>query len=163
MNNIFYAPTQAGLVSPVHVSDLLESINPAWIDKLLIAQKERTYDKFPSKLLKMNSNVFSEMLFPVFSSIIFSLKLPEIWKTSYVIPLFGSGSCCSVDNCRPISLLPKISIAFESTVFNFSYLNVKHKLKPNSLVSTPRGIVPCNSTISTRFFTSEVTCYMRCT
>lgn len=41
---------------------------------------------------------------------------PKIWKMSYIIPIFKSGSRCDVSNYRGISILPTLGKLFESLV-----------------------------------------------
>ncbi|CAH2091306.1 unnamed protein product [Euphydryas editha] len=67
--------------------------------------------------------------------------MPEIWKRSYVVPIFKSGDKHNVDNYRPISKLSTVAKLFEKIVYDNIYPN----LRP-FLISQQHGFVDGRST-----------------
>ena len=62
------------------------------------------------------------------SNSLFGGSFPENMKISKVIPIFKSGDTESINNYRPISLLPTLSKVLERLVFNrlYKYISVNH-------------------------------------
>ena len=69
--------------------------------------------------MKFCPEVFAEIFYPLFASILLTCVYPEIWKVAYVRPLHKEGPRNVISNYRPISLLPKISLIFERIIFLF--------------------------------------------
>ena len=65
---------------------------------------------------------------PVFCSIILPNSYPDIWKTSYVKPLHKTGLKIDIQNYRPISHLPVLSLVFEKILHSFIDYKIKDKL-----------------------------------
>ena len=99
-------------------------------------------DGFPTHLLKLHSEIFGKPLHPVFSSVALTEIFPPEWKVSHILPLHNDGPRKSVDNYRPLSLLPEVSLIFERILFNYIYWAIKDKLHPKqSGFQAKRGAV----------------------
>ena len=72
-------------------------------------------------------------------------KMPSLWKKAFVIPIHKKGSKSSLNNYRPISLLPVPSKIIEKIVFK----NVYHFFDTNDLLSQHQsGFRPNDSTVN---------------
>lgn len=73
-------------------------------------------DLIPAKFLNSTSNTICKFVCKIYNT---SLKVgvfPEIWKTSFVIPVFKSGDRSDIVNYRGISILPAPSKVFEGLI-----------------------------------------------
>ena len=80
-------------------------------------------DKISPILLKNCAESLSSPLLRIFNSSLSTGKFPTRWKTSYVTPIFKSGSRNNIENYRGVSILPTIGKLFEAIVT--SILTVK--------------------------------------
>lgn len=106
-------------------SFLFEETNPQEIFNLVGApagHKAPGYDEINANTLKKCNEGLCVHLANVFNLMIRSGKYPDRLKMSAVKPIPKSGKELSLDNCRPISLLPLIDKVFE--VLICSQLNV---------------------------------------
>ena len=55
---------------------------------------------------------------------------PPEWNVSHILPLHKDGPQYCIENYRPISLLPKVSLIFERILFIYIYSAIKDKLHP---------------------------------
>ena len=120
----------------VCLAELLNNIKPELIDTLLVKLKQTTYgtdDNFHCKLLKSKYRCVLSSSLPHFLLHFLTLKFPDIWKTAFVIPLFKYGARNLLENYRPISLLPKISIIFERIFSKHLYHSLKHRISPKQI------------------------------
>ena len=74
-----------------------------------------------------------ELLLPpmavLFNSIYQTLKIPEQWKVSKIIPIFKKGNKTEIENYRPIANLCSASKIFEKLILKqIHYLESKNKL-----------------------------------
>lgn len=88
----------------------------------------------------------AELCYPL--SLLFDKSLadgnfPEIWKNSFVNPLFKSGSKTDVGNYRPIAKISSIPKIFEALV-----LDVINKPLSSTLVSNQHGFIKGRSTLT---------------
>ena len=98
------------------------------IDK--IAPKSSTgHDSLSTLTLKRISSAVTPALTLIINQSLLTGIFPEKLKLAKVIPLFKKGDPHTLDNDRPISLLPAISKIFEKTVF----LQVYHYFQNNNL------------------------------
>lgn len=96
----------------------------------------------PSFIINCNSNI-TPMLHFLFNKSLSEGLFPKIWKSSFITPIFKSGSRSDVKNYRPISILSTIPKLFESivtpTIYNF--------VNPN-LIDEQYGFRQHRSTVS---------------
>ena len=79
----------------------------------------------------------------IFQNILVASTYPVMWKLANVIPIFKKGDKQSINNYRPISLLPICGKMFEKIIFNnlYKYLNTNNLITKNQ-----SGFRPCDST-----------------
>ena len=79
-------------------------------------KKATGIDNLPSNLLKDAAPVISKRLAHIINLSLTTSIFPTEWKEAKITPLFKSGKKSSVENYRPISLLPVISKIAEKIV-----------------------------------------------
>ena len=82
-------------------------------------------DGVPPTILNKAADTLSTLLYLVFSYVVRTQKWPDTWKCAFVTPVFKKGSRANVENYRPISILPWISLIFEKLLFMYIYGKIK--------------------------------------
>ena len=82
-------------------------------------------DGVPPTILNKAADTLSTLLYLVFSYVVRTQKWPDTWKCAFVTPVFKKGSRANVENYRPISILPRISLIFEKLLFMYIYGKIK--------------------------------------
>ena len=67
----------------------------------------------PSKIIKKNSDIFSDILFKEFNKSLEICKFPSCLKMANVTPVNKKGNRSDKENCRRVSILPNLSKIFE--------------------------------------------------
>ena len=88
-------------------------------------------DLLPPNLLKDCSKVIAPPLAHILNMSINTNSVPNMWKSAKITPLFKSGNHESVENFRPISVLPVLSKILEKAVHEQFY----NYLESNMLLS----------------------------
>lgn len=85
-------------------------------------------DNISVKLLKMTSSVITNILTYIMNFSIENCIVENDWKVARVTPIFKSGDEHTVNNFRPVSVLPIVSKILERHVFNsfYEYLSVNN-------------------------------------
>ena len=134
-------PTDCSL----ELDGVLDTFSPCEIVNFINNLKSSTSptnDGFPTRLLKLHSELFGKLPHPVFRSVVLTRIFPAEWKVSHILPLYKDGPKNCIENYRPISLLPKVSLIFERILFNYIYLAIKDKLHPKQFgFQAKRGAV----------------------
>ena len=74
-------------------------------------------DNFSCFLIKKNSTLLALPLSLLFQCLLHEGKLPDIWKTACIVPLYkGKGARDEITNYRPISLTSVICKIMESVL-----------------------------------------------
>jgi len=73
-------------------------------------------DKISPMLLKNCSSTLSHPLFMIFNKSLSCHTFPSKWKSSYLTPIFKSGSRNDVENYRGVAILPTFGKLFESII-----------------------------------------------
>ena len=85
-------------------------------------------DGIPPVLL----NTMSEHLAPVVYLLVFyktsTLSWPNILKCTFVSPVHKKGSPSDIQNNRPISIPPRLSLKFEKLLFDLIYRKLRNKI-----------------------------------
>ena len=89
------------MLNPLLLSEILNVING------LKSFKACGYDNIPANFLKLGGEVLANVLYVYFAF---------VFKTAKVIPIFKSGPRNSVNNYRPISILPSLSKVLEKLI-----------------------------------------------
>ena len=67
----------------------------------------------PTKIIKKNSDIFSDILFKEFNKSLEICKFPSCLEIANVTPVYRKGNRSNKDNYRPVSILPNLSKTFE--------------------------------------------------
>ena len=109
------------------------------IDNLSI-DKATGEDQISCKLLKMTKNVIAESLCDIINKSLLTGVVPREWKKARVVPIFKSGDISSLNNYRPISILPIVSKIIERAVHQqlSEFLDQNQLLHPNQSGFRPK-------------------------
>lgn len=117
---------QLQLLDQVNVGNLQLSSNEVHNALLAInINKGKGPDNIPPILLNKCAHGLRTPLTSIFNLSLGSGIFPDRWKTSYVTPVFKSGSRTNVMNYRGIAILPTIAKLFESIVTNYLTFKVQ--------------------------------------
>ncbi|XP_031358058.1 uncharacterized protein LOC116181770 [Photinus pyralis] len=85
---------------------------------------------FNTKLIKRNISLFVKPLTTIANMIINTNTFPDLMKIALVLPIFKKGDTESMDNYRPISILPVLSKVFEKILCDqiIKYLETNYLL-----------------------------------
>ena len=72
----------------------------------------------PTKIIKRNSDIFSDILFKEFNKSLEICKFPSCFKMANVTLVYKKGNRSDKDNYRPVSFLPNLSKIFERCPFS---------------------------------------------
>ena len=109
----------------VSVLDLLKIL------RKLKGSKAGGYDNIPRSMIKDCAEEITAPLAYLINSCLEESVFPRAEKCAKITPVFKSGNRSSMDNYRPISVLPVLSKVFERVVYNQLY----KYLEKNSLLS----------------------------
>ena len=109
------------------------------IDNLSI-DKAIGEDHISCKLLKMTKNIIAESLCDIINKSLSTGVVPRKWKKARVVPIFKSGDISSMNNYRPISILPIVSKIIERAVHQqlSEFLDANDLLHPNQSGFRPK-------------------------
>ena len=85
-------------------------------------------DGIPPVLLNTMSEHLAPFVYLLFTYITSTLSWPDIWKCAFVTPVHKKGSRSDIQNYRPISILPRLSLIFEKLLFDLIYRKVRNKI-----------------------------------
>ena len=71
----------------------------------------------PSKIIKMNSDIFADFLYQNFNDTIATSVFPQNLKNANITPVFKKGDRNSETNYRPVSILPNLSQIYERCLY----------------------------------------------
>ena len=76
------------------------------------------------------ADILAPFVYLMFTRVKESFTWPNLWKCAHITPIHKKGSRSDVENYRPNSILPRISLIFERFLFNCIYSKLKHALNP---------------------------------
>lgn len=85
-------------------------------------------DGIPPLFLKNCSSSLAAPLTSIFQISFSGGVFPALWKHSWLVPIFKSGSKKDIENYRGISLLPIVSKVFESIITDELFESFKHSI-----------------------------------
>nr|CAD2168049.1 unnamed protein product [Meloidogyne enterolobii] len=89
-------------------------------------------DGIPYLLLKRCHKTVAHVITEIFRIILDSGTIPDIWKTSYIIPIYKNGEKYITNNYRPISITCTLCRVFERILA----MKIKHFLYANGILSS---------------------------
>ena len=103
------------------------------IIRKLNVNKAHGHDDISIRMLKICDSVITEPLSIIFKNCIDCGVFPDTWEMSHIIPAHKKNDKRSLNNYRPVSLLPICGNIFERIIFNnvFLFLEDNSLLTPN--------------------------------
>ena len=86
------------------------------------------HDGISGYVLREASASLSFHVYKLFCSIADRAVYPPEWKIAHITPVYKSGDERLVTSYRPISILPKMSLAFERIIFDNLYNHIRNKI-----------------------------------
>ena len=80
----------------------------------LNTSKATEYDNINTRFLKLSATVIVPFLTHIFNCSIQSQTFQNAFKVGKVVPIYKQRDNCNTSNYRPISILPLISLVFET-------------------------------------------------
>ena len=114
MNYVSSSPINSFFFVPIHPSELSHIIHK-------MKNKSSHIGTYSVRIVKYLSDILSPILCQIFNNSFETGHFPNFCKVARVIPLFKSGDCSSLNNFRPISILPIFSKIFEKLVYQQLY------------------------------------------
>ena len=71
----------------------------------------------PTKIVKVNSEIFGDFIFENFNNNVFYSIFPRLMKNAVITPVFKKGTKTSKGNYRPVSILSNISKLYVRLMF----------------------------------------------
>ena len=75
----------------------------------------------PAKLIEMNEDIFSRLIFQNFNQSLVNSEFPHCLKQAEVIPVLKHKEKLDESNNRPVNVLPVISKIYESLMYDQMY------------------------------------------
>ena len=91
------------------------------IIKTLNTKKACPDGDIPVKLIKMNEDIFSRLIFQNLNQSLINGDFPHCLKQAEVIPVFKKEEKLDKSNYRPVSILPVISKIYERLMYDQMY------------------------------------------
>ena len=82
----------------------------------------------PVKIIKDNVDIFSKFIFHNFNNLIFDAIFPSELKNADVIPVFKRKDWNSVENVRPVRILPNLLKIYGRCLYDQMYKYFNHIL-----------------------------------
>ena len=95
--------------------------------------KAHGHDMLSIRMVKLCGNSICKPLSIIFKDCLNDGKFPHEWKKANVVPVHKKGNKQSLENYRPISLLPICSKFFERLIYNemFTFFTENNLISPN--------------------------------
>ena len=106
-------------------------------------QNDKASPDIPTKLYKMAAPILAGPLALLFNQSIKEATVPAIWKMSTVVPLPKTSKPVSVDDVRPISLIPIPTKLLEKAVLNFAKPHFLRHYGEDQFGFRPRSSTTC--------------------
>ena len=139
-------PYQTYLKNKSQPSFFMEPTDPGEVQQIITSLKPKNsagHDNISSKVLKYLKTSISIPISHIINKSLISGKVPQNLKLAKIIPIYKAKEKTSMNNYRPISLLPSVSKLLEKIVHYRLYKFLK---KQNILYSRQYGFRPSHST-----------------
>ena len=125
---------------------VFESVIESTVSMLICqmsSKKAIGHDDIPIKILKLFNAYLSSPITSIINQSLATYNFPSMWKAANVIPIEKKKGLTSLNNFRPISVLPTLSKLLERVVYNQFY---DHLLSNDLLSDKQSGFRPNHST-----------------
>ena len=95
------------------------------IIRKLNVNKAHGHDDISIRMLKICDSVITEPLSIIFKNCIDCGVFPDTWEMSHIIPAHKKNDKRSLNNYRPVSLLPICGKFFERIIFNVFFISLR--------------------------------------
>ena len=75
----------------------------------------------PTKIIKLNCDIFSNLIYKHFNCCIDKGEFPNDLKHADIVPIYKKNNNCKKENCRPVSVLSNLSKIYEKLMYNQLY------------------------------------------
>ena len=75
----------------------------------------------PTKIIKLNSDIFSNLIYKHFNCCIDKGEFPNDLKHADIVPIYKKNNKCEKENYRPVSILSNLSKIYEKLMYNQLY------------------------------------------
>ena len=75
----------------------------------------------PTKIIKLNSDIFSNLIYKHFNCCIDKGEFPNDLKHADIVPIYKKNKRCERENYRPVSILSNLSKSYEKLMYNQLY------------------------------------------
>ena len=144
-NNSVVPTNLPQLTSKCLGSTHFSSSDIAKIIRRLDANKAHGHDMLSIRMIKLCRNTICKPLSITFKDCLNEGKFPHEWKKANVVPVYNKGNKHSLENYRPISLLPICSKIFERLIYNEMFIFVT---KNNLISRNQSGFRPGDSCVN---------------
>ena len=87
----------------------------------LNAKKSCQTSDTPTKIIKLNSDIFSNLIYKHFNCCIDKGEFPNDLKHVDIVPIYKKNNKCEKENYRPVSILSNLSKIYEKLMYNQLY------------------------------------------
>ena len=87
----------------------------------LNAKKSCQTSDTPTKIIKLNSDIFSNLIYKHFNCCIDKGEFPNDLKHADIVPIYKKNNKCEKENYRPVSILSNLSEIYEKLMYNQLY------------------------------------------
>ena len=79
-----------------------------------------------TKIIKLNSDIFSNLIYKHFNCCIDKGEFPNDLKHADIVPIYKKNNNCKKENYRPVNILPNLSKIHEKLKYNqiYEYVNI---------------------------------------
>ena len=85
----------------------------------------------PTKIIKLNSDIFSNLIYKHFNCCIDKGEFPNDLKHADIVPVYKKNNKCKKENYRPVSILSNLSKVYERPMYNQLYYDFDNTLFPS--------------------------------
>ena len=97
----------------------------------LNAKKSCQTSDTPTKNIKLNSDIFSNLIYKHFNCYIDKAEFPNDLKHTDIVPIYKKNNKCEKENYRPVSILSNFSKFYEKLMYNQLYEYFENILFPS--------------------------------
>ena len=127
-SSVYQSSTEISIPSVVNPQICLQemTIDISVVHELLSkVSSNSSSDPIPAFVYNFCPEILAPLVTQLFNTIIQTKQWPHLWKCSIIKPILKSGNPENMENYRPISNLPQLSLILEKILFSFIYSNIR--------------------------------------